>query len=308
MLEFAWHGTASVSLRLGEGGPVVAVDPVFSRAGVYGPWYTPNPHAPSLDEYIAGFAPDVVLVTHGHFDHFDLETVKAIAAARPTCRFGGSAEVTETLRTVCGIAPERTFALESGAAYELPSLAPVGQANPAGGADRPAGGDHRAGGDRPVLRPLAGEHWLTGEEGSRAAARFAGRPDRYGVMPCGGPMLGFFIDLPGRGGASTLIYVSGDNRLHTMPKDQVDVAIVNIGGLLTNPQTKEPTKEITGPEDMAAVIDEHLRPRTLIPVHWDHDIFLSRVEWRQIEEGAAQTSHPARLLHPPYNRWIVVEP
>ncbi|MHB0886732.1 MAG: MBL fold metallo-hydrolase [Bacillota bacterium] len=291
MLEFAWHGAASVSLRLGQVGPVVAVDPVFSRAGVYGPWYTPNPHAPAFDDYIAGFAPDVVLVTHGHFDHFDLETVKAIAAARPGCRFGGSAEVVETMRTVCGIAPERAFALESGGSYALPSLRPVGQ----------------AGGDRPVLRPLAGDHWLTGEEGSRTAAKFAGRPDRYGVIPCGGPMLGFFIDLPSQGETAILIYISGDNRLHSMPKGPVDVAVVNIAGLLTHPQTKEPTKEITGPEDTAAVIDDCLRPRTLIPVHWDHDIFLNRIEWADIAASAETASHPAKLIRAPYNRWLPVE-
>ncbi len=301
MLEFAWHGAASVSLRLGEGGPVVVVDPVFSRAGVYGPWYTPNPHAPAFDEYIAGFAPDVVLVTHGHFDHFDLETVKAIAAARLGCRFGGSAEVAETLRTVCGIAPERTFALESGGAYELPSLEPVGQAGEDPG--RAVVGDP----GRPVLRPLAGDHWLTGEDGSRAAARFAERPDRYGVMPCGGPMLGFFIGLPRAGGTSTVIYISGDNRLRSMPKGPVDVAVVNIAGLLTHPQTKEPTKEITGPEDTAAVIDGCLRPRTLIPVHWDHDIFLNRIEWADIAASAETASHPAKLIRAPYNRWVPVE-
>lgn len=307
LFEFAWHGAAGVSLRLaGQGSPVVAIDPVFSKRGVYGPWYTPNPHAPDFPEYIAGFAPDVVLVTHGHFDHFDLETVKAIAAARPGCRFGGSAEVAETMRSVCGLAAARTFALESGATYDLPSLERLGPpaGGPGGGPGRPPAG---ATNGHPRLRPLAGEHWLTGQEGSLVAAKLAGRPDRYGVMPCGGPMLGFFIDLPRPGGESKSIYIGGDNRLRTLPKGPVDVAIVNFAGLLTHPVTKEPTKEIAAPEDAAVVIDDYLRPRTLIPVHWDHEIFLNKIDPEAIRASAETALHRTKLVFAPYNRWVPIE-
>ncbi|HEY3316087.1 MAG TPA: MBL fold metallo-hydrolase [Bacillota bacterium] len=291
MFDFAWHGAASISLRFGgSDGPVVAVDPVFSRAGDYGPWYSPNPKAPEFREYLTEFPPDVVLITHGHFDHFDPETIKRIAVARPACRFGGSPEAIAVIRELCGVPPERSVPLIAGLGYALPGLT----ADP---------------GETAPLRlvPRAGEHWLTGEEGSRAAAKLAGRPDRYGVMPCGGPMLGMFIRFQGAGSGSesVLIYVSGDNRLPALPEGPVDVAVVNIAGRLHHPVTKEPTQEIPGPEDVGTVIDR-LKPGLFIPVHWDHVIFIEPVDPEKIRVSAASARHPARVLCPPYNCWTPV--
>lgn len=291
MFDFAWHGAASISFRFGgTDGTVVAVDPVFSRAGDYGPWYTPNPKAPELRNYLTEFPPDVVLVTHGHFDHFDPETLKRIAAARPTCRFGGSPEAVTAMRQLCGIPVERTIPLFDGLGYELPGLT-----------GDPGGTAHLH------LVPRAGDHWLTGEEGSRAAAKLAGRPERYGVMPCGGPMLSFFIKQRsgGREETSSCIYISGDNRLQAFPGGPVDAAVVNIAGLLNHPVTKEPTREIPIPEDTAAVIDR-LKPGVFIPVHWDHEIFVERINPERIRASAAEAKYPTRLLMPPYNEWLTI--
>jgi L-ascorbate metabolism protein UlaG (beta-lactamase superfamily) len=137
----------------------VLVDPYFSGAGAYGPWYTPNPHAPRPADYLGRHAPQLVIITHGHFDHCDLETVKALTAIRPL-RMVTSAAVAAALQRHCGLGSDCVTAVR--------------------------------------LRAFAGVHWLTGAEGD-AAARKLDRPDRYGVFPAGGPSLGFAAEAGGEG-------------------------------------------------------------------------------------------------------------
>lgn len=71
-----WLGHASVRVRIG--GLTVLVDPVFGRAGPVVPRLVPAPLLP------AALGPvDAVVVTHGHYDHMDLPSLRALAA-----RFG----------------------------------------------------------------------------------------------------------------------------------------------------------------------------------------------------------------------------
>jgi L-ascorbate metabolism protein UlaG (beta-lactamase superfamily) len=155
-LRIAWHGCASYTLEVD--GRQVLVDPFFSPAGTYGPWYTPNPHAPTLAAYRAAYRPQLVLITHGHFDHCDLETLRQLRELPVVT----SQEVAAALRRHLGVA-----------------------ATPAApGETLVAAGLH--------LRAVAGVHWLTGAEGDEAARKLD-RPERYGVFPAGGPSLGFLL-------------------------------------------------------------------------------------------------------------------
>lgn len=317
MLELCWHGGASVSLRVGSAGgrglrgrlegslgggrglgtglktePAPAtpkleplelvVDPAFSKAGDYGPWFVPNPHAPSVPEYLRFHDPDYVLITHGHFDHFDLETVKKLAASTRAL-FAGSADVCSTLQAVLGVPESRTVLMQAGRTVLL------------------------GGGKKAVVEvtPVEGEHWVTGDEGRAVAAKFAARPDRYGVMPCGGPMLGYIAGADGH-----TVFFSGDTHLSAIPKRKVDVAVLSVGGLLADPRTRELTKEILDEAEAARAAGEFLAANVLVPVHWDHDVFPEKprvsVIASHLERASRMHSKVPKLVVPPYGEWVEV--
>ena len=291
MLELCWHGGASVSLRVGRSeGPGAAklkplelvVDPAFSKAGDYGPWFVPSPHAPSVPEYLQFHHPDYVLITHGHFDHFDLETVRKLAAATDAL-FADSADVCSTLEAVVGLPRGRTLEMRAGRTVLL------------------------GGGAKAVIEvtPLEGEHWVTGDEGRAVAARFAGRPDRYGVMPCGGPMFGYIAGAEGH-----TVFFSGDTHLSAIPKRKVDVAVLSVGGLLADPRTKELTKEILDEAEAVRAANEFLAADALVPVHWDHDVFPEKprmsVIAAHLEHASRKHSKVPRLVVLPYGEWVEV--
>lgn len=273
--HICWHGAGSFSLRLS--GYPITVDPFFSRRGQYPDWYTPNPHAPEIEAFLATDAPSLVLITHGHFDHFDLETVRALGS-RTDARFAGSAEVCETITRLLGIDAGR-----------LVPLAP---------------------GDQTVVGPVrvrahAGVHWFTGEEGSRVATRFAGRPERYGAMPCGGSMLSYILSTT----ASTpalAVYVSGDTRPEGVPvaTPPIDVAVLNIGGRLPNPATGVPEYPITSPDEAPAVV-ARLRPKVVVPVHWDFPPFDEPITAADLEDRLGDVPG-TRLVLLQYNQWVQI--
>jgi len=288
-VEFAWHGGASLSLRLA--GLEVLVDPAFSRPGDYPAWFDEkcaNPAAPTFEDYRSRHQPSYLFITHGHFDHFDLPTVGRLTAAFPELRVAGSSEVTRTCRQVLGLEPARLLRLTPGAWTRL---------SPAG---RSAGG--------PRVRAVPGPHWFTGDEGEAVAAKLAGRPDRFGAMPCGGPMLGLvFEPAPAAKGAAPAwrVYVSGDTEPPGLPPGPFDIAIVSCGGMLLDPATRQPI----GPyfdEDTLAQASEVLRAGILIPVHYDHPVFLTPFDPAKLAAALRGHRDPPRLVLPPYNTWVTV--
>ncbi|OQW96314.1 MAG: hypothetical protein BWK77_05320 [Verrucomicrobia bacterium A1] len=67
---------------------------------------------------IASLAPDALLITHDHLDHYDPETVAAILSAFPACRLAGPASVMAHAARD-GIAAVRLVPLDVGAAVRL---------------------------------------------------------------------------------------------------------------------------------------------------------------------------------------------
>ncbi|MCL4425628.1 MAG: MBL fold metallo-hydrolase [Firmicutes bacterium] len=268
-MKLTWHGSASLTLRLNA--LEFLVDPCFSRAGDYGPWHTPNPHAPSYQEYFQAYRPDYVLISHCHFDHFDLKTVEEILRVKaPT--FIGSQDVIAALKKYFSPPLEKLLPLDSGGSLFLKGV---------------------------TLEAVEGIHWLTNEDGRVAAAKLD-RPERYGVMPCGGPPHGFLLRWP-----EGTLYISGDTLLEGVPQVPVDLAIVNFAGPVPHVLTKERTKIITGAEDAPGLVDR-LRPRYLVPVHYDLPIFLEATDLDRIKD--LEKAVPGlQVLLPPYNQEIEIQ-
>lgn len=273
-MEFCWHGCAAFSLKLD--GVEFLVDPFFSGTEDYGPWYIPNDNAPPFDEYFRRHDPRYLMVTHGHFDHCDLETIrKVLAVKNPT--IAGSFDVVEALEFYVGAS--RTSALVFGPGEE--KIIESGDA---------------------MIQVSAHEgiHWITGEEGREAARKLAGRPDRYGVMPCGGPMLAFV--LRGREGR---VLISGDNTLEGLPRTEVDVAVLYVGGAMYHPATKVKTCPVITPEQIPQAVSL-LKPRVLIPVHYDSRAFIEPLSREDVQRSFddAPLGSETILVLPPYNEWV----
>lgn len=268
-MRFAWHGSSSHSLE--AGGVRFAVDPWFSPAGTYGAWYRPNPRAPGMEAFLREFRPDYVVLTHGHFDHFDVETVRRIeAGCRP--RYIASREAVAVLVETCGAAPERCLPLAPGERVALP--------------------------EGWTVQAYQGDHWFTGPEGDAAARKLA---RHYGAMPCGGPMLQLVLEGPeGR------IYISGDTTPGPIPAlPGCRLAVVYMGTRMPHPTTREVSTPLPILEDAPLVLDR-LRPEVLAPVHWDFHEWLEPFDLEALERLAAARTPPVRVLLPPPNTWVEV--
>ncbi len=308
---FCWHGGPSYSLRLA--GLELLFDPSFSRPGDYPAWFDAgcaNPHAPSVPDYLASHRPDYLFITHGHFDHFDLRAVERLATALEFSVVG-SAEVLQTCRDTLGLPPRRLLpcpVLGDGW-LELKPGGPI------------AGRDGARVAPDTLVRAAAlpSPHWFTGAEGDAAAARFAGRPERFGAMPCGGPMLGFIIEVvagavapPAKAGpmptdgvsaAARRIYLSGDSEPRGFPAGPFDVAVVSCGGLLLNPATRKREGPFLDEGTLARAACLTLRPEVLVPVHYDHPVFLTPFGPSALERELGRYPDPPRLVVPGYGAW-----
>ncbi|MGD0857344.1 MAG: MBL fold metallo-hydrolase [Dehalococcoidia bacterium] len=270
-MQIAWHGSASISIRVD--GVEILFDPHFSKKEQYGDWYEENPHAPKVADYLAQFSPGLVLITHGHFDHFDLHTVDAINQSKQPV-FTGSTDVIWALQYYFQIPGERLLPLTPRQPTTFKGL---------------------------EIRAFEGVHWITREEGTRVSEKLRGRPERYGVMPCGGPSLGIIIT-----GKQGRVYISGDTLLEGIPQEEVDYAIIFTGGLCSHPVTKEPTKIIVDPQDIAMTVENNLKARAVIPVHYDFVPALEPLDVPAMVETISRAANKPKVVIPPYHTWIEV--
>lgn len=267
MIKVCWHGAASLTLVVKE--VEILVDPYFSSKEDYGAWYTENVNKPEWEFYLANFAPDLVHITHGHFDHFDLEAVKRLEREKHPL-FMGSAEVGATLTEVCGVPADRILVLAPGQQISLLGL---------------------------NFRAIEGVHWNTGEEGTRIAAFFKTNPAKYyGAMPCGGPMLGLIID-----SGEEKVYISGDTELEGIPDEKVDIACLNIGAPVYDPKTKGEGSSVVNGQEATLALNERLQPRVAIPLHHDFALFLREPDIQYVRDHVR-----ARFLELVPNQWYEV--
>lgn len=284
-MELAWHGGPSFSLRLS--GREILIDPAFSRVGDYPDWFGEpcvNRASPAVHQYLAEHDPDYLFITHGHFDHFDLETVRRINEACPRLTIIGSQAVIKACRELLGLPGTRLIAAPEpqGEACWLKLAAGL------------------------RVRPVPGPHWHTGAAGDEIAAKLAGRPERYGAMPCGGPMLGFLFEAASGEGRSHTIYVSGDTDPGGFPPGPFSVAVVACGGMLMNPATRQAEGPWIDETTLADAACTTLRPEVLIPVHYDHPVFLTPFDPARLGGLLAAFPRAPRLLVPPYGQWVAL--
>ncbi|RJQ11047.1 MAG: MBL fold metallo-hydrolase [Bacillota bacterium] len=286
-IRIAWHGGASFTLDVG--GIEVLVDPSFSRPGDYPPWFdaNANANAPPVGDYVKRFHPAYLFITHGHFDHFDLETVRKLASELPL-RVVGSPDVLGICRGTLGIARERLLSCPTDHLSWLklePGRPPDATAKPS----------------EVSVRAAPAPHWFTGEEGRVVAAKFAVRPDRYGAMPCGGPMLGYVFRA-----ARRTVYVSGDTDPGGFLPGPYDVAVVNCGGMLYNPATRELEGPWLDEATLAREASRVIRPRVLVPVHYDHPVFQTGFTPELLARALGGRPGAPALIVPVYNEWTTL--
>lgn len=288
-VRMAWHGGASYTLDLM--GVEALIDPAFSRPGDYPPWFDDrcaNPHAPDIAAYLRTHQPPYVFISHGHFDHFDLRTVERLFSALD-CHLVGSAEVLRTCRDTLGV-PERRLLTCPLFGEGWLALAPA------------AGSEGWA-----RVSALPGPHWFTGPEGDAVAAKLAARPERYGAMPCGGPMLGFIFETA-RG---ERLFASGDTEAHGLPDGHrhgpFDVAIISCGGELVNPATRLRQGPYLDEASLARAACTVVRPRLLVPVHYDHPVFQTGFDLGRLATELSRYPLAPRLVKPGYNSWTVLD-
>lgn len=286
IIRICWHGGASYSLDLG--GLEVLVDPAFSRPGDYPPWFDDtcaNPHAPLVADYLTSHNPGYVFLSHGHFDHFDLRTIERLAAVLDF-RVVGSAEILKACRDILALASDRLRPCPVLGDGWLDLEPPDGRMSVR-------------------VAALPGPHWFTGPEGDAVAAKLAGRPARYGAMPCGGPMLGFLFEVGG-----LRLYASGDTEPAGLPGERrsgpLDAAVISCGGELINPTTRLREGPYLDEATLAQAVCLVVRPRVLVPVHYDHPVFQTVFDPSRLASELAGYPDPPRLVTPPYGEWVTL--
>jgi L-ascorbate metabolism protein UlaG (beta-lactamase superfamily) len=117
-------------------------------------------------------------------------------------------------------------------------------------------------------------------------------------------MLGFVfaVDAPG-GGRELTVYVSGDTEFGSFPEGPFDAAVVSCGGMLMNPSTRRPEGPFLDEVHLARAASETLRAGVLVPVHYDHPVFLTPFDIDRLRAELETRPQAPRLLACTYGVW-----
>lgn len=108
-----WFEQNSFALK-GKNGKIIFIDPFFPKerpADIYVHRISP------LNE--EELKPDLVLFTHDHLDHTNVETIKRISSFHPSAKFAGPKESIERITSESGIKNENCITLQAGDIFEI---------------------------------------------------------------------------------------------------------------------------------------------------------------------------------------------
>lgn len=226
-LGLVWLGQAGFAVR--GGGVTALVDPFLS----------PHPKR----RYESALAPtaaegvDVVLCTHEHIDHFDADSIPAIAAASPGAVFVVPTPIVDMV-TEAGIAPDRVLGAQPGEPLALP-----------GGL---------------TVHAVPARHGVTMEDAYGFGEGLSGGLIRF---------LGYVLDLDGvrlYHAGDTIHYEGMEDRLR--PFD-LDVALLPVNGRHAEREARGIVGNLN--EREAAWLADAMGARTLVPMH--HDLFVGNL-------------------------------
>ena len=103
MVKFCWHGVASYSLNID--GVELSVDPFFADDQGFNFWFKENQHKPSFEQYFQLVNPEFIVITHGHFDHCCLHTLRVITEKKSVQLIAGR-KVLAALHTFDAVHPQ----------------------------------------------------------------------------------------------------------------------------------------------------------------------------------------------------------
>ncbi len=102
------------------------------------------------------------------------------------------------------------------------------------------------------------------------------------------------------------IYVSGDTLLEGIPHEEVDYAIIFTGGKGPHPVTGVLTKAVVGPQDIAFAVENYLKAKVVIPVHYDLERVMEPTDVPAMVEEISRAANQPRVIIPSYHRWVEI--
>lgn len=116
-LDYAWLGHASVLVALE--GRIILFDPVFEKRASPVSWYGPERFFPPPINAATLPPVDVVVITHGHYDHLEEPTVGALAKTKTTFMVPLGAR---PMLEKWGVDPERIVELDWWESYDFDGI------------------------------------------------------------------------------------------------------------------------------------------------------------------------------------------
>lgn len=271
MISFCWHGVAGYSLKID--GLELTVDPFFADRGGFGLWFKENSHKPSYQHYFELVKPEIVLITHSHYEHCCLKTLERITAEKQQLKLIAGKTVLTALRKKRAVSEHTEMVkIKPGQQLELEGIG---------------------------LKAFKAAHCYQGILDRYIALR--SRVDsKSGFSPviAGATPLSYLVS-----NGKEKYFLSGDAKLKAIPKIDVDYAIVNLGTYLPHPLMHVPFEPLLTLKDIPRVI-ERLNCKTIVLTHFDWRGFLKQLTGSEIEGYLKTVVKDCRILIPTPNCWL----